>query len=115
MSILLKTRNESMSLIEKRSCERVPTSITAQFFYGNLFYSGTVLNVSEKGMFINTKRCLPKEAMFVVLVKSEKSSFKVIAKVKRADRCNEDCHGMGVELLSPPGEYLQFISNLKAA
>ncbi len=113
MNLLLKSKDENLSMVEKRSSERVPTTINAQFFYGNLFYSGTVLNVSEKGMFINTRRCLPKEAMFVVMVRSGKRSFKVIAKVKRANRFNDDCNGMGVELLSPSSEYLRFIDNLK--
>ncbi len=112
MKKMLKNKNEMAALMEKRNSKRIQTKIDARFFYGNMFYSGTVLNVSEKGMFINTKRFLPDDSMFVVIVRSNHNYFKVIAKVKRSQKFSDVSDGMGVELLSPSSEYLKFINNL---
>lgn len=112
MELSLKKKGKASNLINRRLFERIPTSIDIKFFYGNLFYSGTVLNISEKGMFINTKRCLPYEAMFVVIFDKNSALFKMIVKVKRIATC-EDPYGMGVELVSPSTKYLEFVNNLK--
>ncbi len=112
MELLFKKKDESTELMERRTVERISTSIDARYFYGNLFYSGTVLNVSEKGLFINTKRCLPSEAMFVVIFRRDNELFKMIAKVKRVSKC-VDSNGMGVELVSPTLDYLELVSTLK--
>ncbi len=85
----------------------------ARFFYGNLFYSGTILNISEKGMFINTKRFFPSESMLVVLMRVDTSLLKVIARVKRMVKSNLDDEGIGVELLSPSAAYREFVHGLK--
>ena len=115
MNLLLKNKSEMTALMENRNFKRIQTKIDARFFYGNLFYSGTVLNVSENGMFINTKRFLPIDSMFVVIVRSNHNYFKVIAKVKRAQKLTDVFNGMGVELLSPSTDYLKFINNLIAS
>ncbi len=112
MELLFKKRSEHTELMDKRAFERISTSIDAKFFYGNLFYSGTVMNVSEKGMFINTKRCLPSEAMFVVIFRKDNELFKMIAKVKRTAK-SDDCDGMGVELVGPSIDYLELVNTLK--
>jgi hypothetical protein len=108
----MKHKREMAVLMEKRNFKRIQIKIDARFFYGNLFYSGTVLNVSENGMFINTKRFLPIDSMFVVIVRSNHNYFKVIAKVKRSQKSNDISNGVGVELLSPSTDYLKFINNL---
>jgi hypothetical protein len=113
--LLMKNKSEMAALMEKRNFKRIQTKIDARFFYGNLFYSGTVLNVSENGMFINTKRFLPLDSMFVVIVRSNHNYFKVIAKVKRSQKSNDISNGVGVELLSPSSDYLKFINNLVTA
>jgi len=98
---------------EKRAFKRIDATIDARFFFGNIFYSGTVLNVSEKGMFINTKRCLPSDSMFVIIIREENALLKVIAKVRRFAVDGSSCNGMGVELLSPSADYVKFIDRLK--
>ncbi len=112
MELLFKKKSCSTDVMDKRAFERIPTSIDAKFFYGNLFYSGKVLNVSEKGMFINTKRCLPSEAMFVVIFRTDNELFKMIARVKRVAKA-DDSDGIGVELVSPSIEYLELLNTLK--
>lgn len=113
MNHLLSKENNSLKVMEKRSHTRIPTKIDARFFYGNLFYSGTVLNISQKGMFINTRRLLPSGSIFVVLIRTENQLLKVIARVKRNKRENSSDDGMGVELLSPSAMYTDLISRLQ--
>lgn len=100
---------------EKRSFKRINTNIDARFFYGDIFYSGTVLNISEKGMFIHTKRRLPSDSMFVIIIREEHALLKVIAKVRRYSVDYTGSDGMGVELLSPSADYVKFINRLKIA
>lgn len=102
-----------MTTTEKRAFKRIAANIDARFFSGNIFYSGTVLNISEKGMFINTKRCLPADSMFVIIIREENTLLKVIAKVRRSTLAGDGCDGMGVELLSPSADYMKFIHRLK--
>lgn len=99
--------------MERRAFERVPTNINARFFYGNMFYTGNILNISEKGMFISTRRCLPCDSMFVIIVRLEDKLLKVVAKVKRLTKGNGYHNGMGVELLYTSVGYLDFVSTLK--
>jgi hypothetical protein len=105
--------NSSLKVMEKRAHNRISTKIDARFFHGNLFYSGSVTNISQKGMFINTKRLLPSGAIFVVLIRIENQLLKVIARVRRNVRDNSGGEGMGVELLSPSEMYMNLVSGLQ--
>ncbi len=107
-----KEKNEQMSFVEKRAFNRIPVNIDARFFHGNIFYSGIVRNLSDQGMFIDTKKCLPSDSMFVVIIREDNDLLKLIAKVKRASMNADACLGMGVELLSPSAGYLDFIHKL---
>lgn len=98
---------------ERRSFHRISANIDARFFYGNIFYSGVVINLSERGMFLATKRCLPNDSMFVVIIRENQDLLKVIAKVRRVSVEQNSCHGMGIELLSPSDGYLNFINRLR--
>ena len=107
-----KERNVLMPFVDKRVSNRISVNIDARFFHGNIFYSGIVRNLSEQGLFIDTKKCLPSDSMFVVIIREENDLLKVIAKVKRASINIDTCLGMGVELLSPSAGYLDFIQRL---
>ena len=113
MNLSVYKENSSTKVTERRSHTRISTKIDARFFYGNLFYSGTVSNISQKGMFINTKRLLQSGSIFVVLIRIENQLFKVIARVKRNIRNNSVNDGMGVELLSPSAMYMDLVSGLE--
>lgn len=99
--------------MEKRSVERLQSGIDARFNYGDMFYAGTILNLSEKGMFIKTKICLPAGSMFVVLVRKEYELLKMLARVKYSAREKADCEGMGVEILNPPTNYEEYVDRLR--
>lgn len=99
--------------MEKRTVERLQSGIDARFNYGDMFYSGTILNLSEKGMFVKTKICLPSGSMFVVLVREENELLKMLARVKYSTRSREYNEGMGVEILTPPTDYKEYVARLR--
>ncbi len=98
---------------EKRAYQRILANIEARFFHDNMFYSGTVLNLSEKGMFVRTRRYLPSESKFIIVMRGEKEVLKILAKVKRVTKTDGYHDGMGIEVLNPSEEYLDFVNRLK--
>jgi len=105
---------------EKRSYRRIPSNLQARVLYGNLIYSGKVTDISENGMFINTKMNFPVNVVFLLVVMVNDSVIKIPIKVKRTVRFQKDysgngSSGIGVELVSTPQGYLDYVSNCKAA
>ncbi len=99
--------------MEKRTVERMQSGIDARFNYGDMFYTGTIINLSEKGMFIKTKIRLPAGSMFVVLVLEENELLKMLARVKYSTRARVYYEGMGVEILNPPTNYKEYVDRLR--
>ena len=98
---------------EKRVTERISANEEVNISYRNMFYSGTVLNLSEKGMFIGTKKYFPPDSMCVITFREKNDFMKLFAKVKQRTSLNTFYNGIGVELLGPPQTYLQFIDTLR--
>ncbi len=105
---------------EKRAHRRIPANLQARVLYGNLIYTGKVTDISEKGMFINTKMNFPVNAVFLMVVLINDAVIKVPIKVKRTvriekDYSGNDSSGIGVELVNSPQRYLDYVSNCKTA
>lgn len=105
---------------EKRAYRRIPADLQARVLYGNLIYSGKVTDISENGMFINTKMTFPVNVVFLLVILVNDSVIKVPIKVKRAVRSEKDhsvngSNGIGVELVNTPQGYLDYVSDCKAA
>lgn len=103
-----KEHIEQMSNREKRAFRRIPVNIDARFFHGNIFYSGNLRNLSDKGMLIDTRRHLPLNSMFVVLIREENDLLNMVVKVKWISR-DTTSPGMGVEIVTLSPRYLDFI------
>ena len=106
--------------MEKRAYRRIPANLEARVLYGNLIYSGKVTDISEVGMFINTKVNFPVNAVFLLMVLVNDCVIKIPIKVKRRVKSGEDLSGqnkcgMGVELVKTPQHYLDYVSSCKAA
>jgi len=101
--------------MERRAVERIAANIDARFLCSNVFYSGTVLNLSEKGMFIRTRKYFPSNTRFVVVISSDDDLLKVMVRVKRIIMGDADYDGMGVEIVNSDADYLEFVNRLKAA
>jgi hypothetical protein len=96
---------------EKRSFERIPIGEEVKISYKNKYYSGTVLNISEEGMFLGTKKCLP----FNSTLSIENKLFKVLVSVKRLTEMNGYYDGVGVKLTNPTEVYSEFINGMKSS
>ena len=108
----IREKNDRMLNAEKRGFNRIPVDIDAKFFHGNMFYSANLRNLSDHGMLIATKKRLPLNSMFVVVIREEDHLLNVIVKVKWTSPDADTSSGMGVELISPPSGYLNLIHSV---
>jgi hypothetical protein len=94
--------------MEKRAFERIPTGEPVRIFFRKKIYSGTVLNLSETGMFIGTRECFPLDS----IIRIESELLKVLVRVKRVTEINGYYDGVGVELSNRSQDYLKYIGSL---
>jgi hypothetical protein len=106
-------RNNSPDYIERRSSARVPVGEEVKICEGNLFFSGTALNISDNGMFIGTKKHFPLETVSLIVMNMKDRLFKLPAKIKRSTLETGFYDGIGVELIDPPRDYLEFLNYWK--
>ncbi len=104
--------------MEKRAYSRIPVELDVRFYCCNgTYHSGTVTNLSEKGMFIRTKEmCFPFDSqleIFIPLKKDEK--LRVSVNLSRIIISPDSDDSIGVELPDPPREYLEFVKGLRSA
>lgn len=87
--------------MERRDFERIPLKINSFFLVDNILYSGTVLNLSDKGMLISLKKRLPFDAMIAIIIHN-----KIVgtARVKWVN-ITDNNYTAGVELLSSFKDY----------
>jgi hypothetical protein len=102
------------SLDQRRAFKRIQARLKARFFFGKMFYHGVVTNLSESGMFICTKMCLPSGSRVGILINTEKELFNVSIMVKRTIKTDGSQNGIGVEILNDPPDYLEFINNMRS-
>ena len=100
-------------IMEKRAFERVQANLEVNYFCGNTVCHGTVTNFSEKGMFINTKIEFPFDLNFELHISLDKEIFKAPVVVKRIVRTDNYYGGIGVEIIKPDRNYLEFIDKLR--
>ncbi len=98
---------------EKRAFKRVSVEEEISISYGNMFYSGTVFNLSQKGMFISTKKCFSLDSTSVIFFSQKNNYMKLFSKIKRVTELNGNQNGIGIELLSYPQVYLEFMEALR--
>jgi hypothetical protein len=101
-------------IMEKRAFERAEATLPVKYFCENTQYAGTVKNLSENGMFISTSDFLPCGNTVELLVPLKEKVSKFSARIKRIVKINESKYNIGVELLDPPENYLEFVSILKS-
>ncbi len=99
-----------MNYSEKRLNERIPSGENILITYKSNIFMGTILNLSEIGMFIGTKTCFPPDSTLLL----ENDYIKIQARVKRTTEMNGYYDGVGVELPEPSHKYLDFINSMKA-
>ncbi len=100
--------------MQRRAFERIPTNLQTTFLSDNTSYTGTVTDLSENGMFINTRVDFPFNSRLEIRIPLKEEILKVPVKVSRIKKTDDFYDGMGVELLNPPPNYLEFVNRLKS-
>ena len=101
--------------MEKRTYERIPTSIKIKFFCCKTEYDGIVMNLSEGGMFINVENmCFPFESFLQIIVPFKKEILKVPVEVSRIQLTPISDDSIGVAITNPSKNYLKFVENHKS-
>lgn len=100
--------------MERRAFERKASSLPVKYFCDKTQYSGTIKNLSEKGMFITTCDFLPCDDTLELLVPVKEELSKFIAKIRRIIKIDDHNYHIGVELLHPPKNYIKYVVGLKS-
>lgn len=96
----------------RRTSWRIPIRMNVRCCIGNNVSSGTVTNLSENGMFIDTEEtCFSEDSQFEVTISLKKEDMRLSVKIIRSVKINSH-FGMGVEILNPPQKYTDFVENL---
>ena len=101
------------NIMKKRSVERIPSNLDAEFIWSERVNSGSLADISENGMLINTSTCPPMRAKFEVSIPVGDEILKVPVKVRRVTKKDNVYDSVGLEVLNPPRKYLEFISELR--
>ena len=98
----------------QREFERVPSNFKVMFSCFHTDYKGTVTNISENGMFIETgKMSFPFDSSLEILIHLKHKIFKVPVEVCRMAKSKDHYDGLGVKLLETPGDYLDLVHTYK--
>lgn len=98
--------------MHNRNSERIPVNLALRFPFSNTFIPGTVTNLSEDGMFIDTELCFPLASKFEVLIKLKNEILAIPVQIVRIVKSNKRYQGMGVRILNSPPKYLEFLGTL---
>jgi len=98
-----------------RGFERIQVLINITITCENSVEAGTLMNLSEKGMFIRMNGKLPPphpDVEAIIPIKEEK--IQVPARIIRTETINDLYQGIGVEIVNPSQRYLDFLDHLLA-
>jgi hypothetical protein len=102
-------------MMEKRSSDRIPANVDITFRSNGDEYNGTIINISESGMFITTKEMnSPFDSEFEIVIPLEENTLQVPVNLSRFILSPDSEDGLGVELSNHSPEYLNFVSSLKS-
>ena len=100
--------------MEKRAFERIPLKIQVKFFSDKTGYTGTMMNFSEKGIYISTEVNFPLKTQFQILIPVKEEVIKVFAEVRNFTKSGHVYNGIGIELINPSQNYIEFINSLRS-
>jgi len=101
--------------MERRALKRIPSDIKAHFFCDDTDYFGTITDISENGMHIKTdKISFPIESLVGIIIEIKTMLLKVPVKICRLSKSGDVYDGMGVRVLHPVHEYLEYVKTLKS-
>ena len=96
-----------------RTVDRIPVLIDVKINYDKSVYIGTLMNISESGMFIRTNKMpSPMQSQIEISILLNEEVICVSGKLVREENIRGYYNGIGVEVLNPPQNYIDFIDNL---
>jgi desulfoferrodoxin-like iron-binding protein len=99
--------------MKKRSVERIPANLQAEFFWSDKIISGHIVDLSENGFLIKTNSCPAIKAKFDLNITLQSNVLQVPVKVRRILKTDNSYDSIGVEILNPPKEYLEYVDALR--
>ncbi len=100
--------------MQRRAFERAPVNIKVRFFCCESHYDGTVLNLSERGMYISTDAMkFPFDSELDIIIPRYADILKVPVKVMRMTKSSDLYDGLGVEVVNASGQYLGFVNDCR--
>jgi hypothetical protein len=112
--------SKSMALPKKpRRVPRLKHRVTAHFSFGGREQTGFVINLSEVGLFIQTRHLLKTGSELTFSLDANGSQpLELKGKVAFSRKAlpmamSSNPGGIGLSLMDPPPEYTEFISSLK--
>lgn len=99
--------------MEKRASKRIPANIAVRFYCDYNEYIGNVTDLSRNGMFISTEgMCFPFSSEFKIAFPIKIGVLNIPVKVRRITKTKDCYDGIGVEILNPHKNYLEYIEGL---
>ena len=109
-------------MIKKRAHERMPLEMNVHFFHFKSMYPGTIKNVSQNGMYIESNENLPFhskldlhipfKSRLKIIINFKNEMIEIPVQIKRIVKNGSATTGMGVKLVNVPMNYMLFMRNL---
>jgi c-di-GMP-binding flagellar brake protein YcgR len=100
--------------MQRRAFERVPANIKVKFFCCESHYDGTIMNLSQGGMYISTDEMrFPFDSEINIIIPMSSDILKIPVKIMRITKSSDFYDGMGVSVLEPSGQYIDFVNNYR--
>ncbi len=92
------------------------SNIKVKFSCCHIDYDGVVTNISESGMFISTSGMnFPFESKLEILMSTGHRVLKIPVEVTRMIKSADLYDCIGVRLINPSQDYMEFVSNLHSS
>ena len=101
--------------MNRRAYKRIYGELRARFFYDEAMHTGTITNLSANGMYIELDMCLYYyKSNFTIKLLLLNRTLDIPVKISRLVEKHGFYYGMGVELVNPSEEYLDFAASLES-
>ena len=100
--------------MQRRAFERVPANIKVTFFCCESHYNGTIMNMSQGGMYISTDEMrFPFDSEIDIIIPVKLDILKVPVKVIRITKSSDIYDRLGVAVLKHSGDYSDFVNTCR--
>jgi hypothetical protein len=104
---------EKCGHIDKRACKKATVNLDVRYLCGNTLCRGTVTELSENCVCINTNMCLPLNARVELIIPSKEKVLNITGQVRRVllQMTDRESDSMSVEVINPSRQFLQLVDS----